>query len=143
MSINEVQDKLIEDFLLLEDPESRIQHLRSIAKSLPVMDEKYKHDHYRISGWASDLWVHAVYLKERVWFSAAGTDSLSKGLMALFIRVLSGNHPRDIADADIYFMNELSFTDLFQPPFNIQWPLILRKMKSQAVAYQIQLLQQS
>ncbi|MVT07784.1 SufE family protein [Chitinophaga tropicalis] len=141
MSINEVQDKLIEDFLLLEAPENRMNYLRTVAKSLPVMEDKYKHDHYRVQGWVSDLWVHAVYIKEKVWFSAAGTDTLSKGLLGLFIRVLSGNHPRDIANADIYFMNELSVADIFQQPFNIQWPLILKKMKSQAVAYQIQLLQ--
>jgi cysteine desulfuration protein SufE len=141
MSINEIQDKLIEDFLRLEDKETRQGYIDTIVKSLPPIEEKYKHDHYRVQGWMSDIWIRAIYLKEKVWFTAEGTDNASKGLLAMFVRVLSGNHPRDIADADIYFMNEISLPEFFHPLFAIQWPLILRKMKSQAVAYQIQLLQ--
>ncbi len=139
MSINEAQDKLIEDVLLLEDEKSRQQYIDNIAKSLPLIEDKYKHDHYRVQGWISDMWVRAVYIKEKVWFTAGSSDKASNSLLAMFSRILSGNHPKDIADADIYFMNEIS--GLFQPFFTVQWPLILRKMKSQAVAYQIQLLQ--
>ncbi|MBW8686667.1 SufE family protein [Chitinophaga rhizophila] len=139
MSINEVQDKLIEDLMLLDDEESRKQYIDNIADSLPVMEDRYKHEHYQVQGWISDIWIRAVYIKERVWFTAAGSAKATNGLLAMFARVLSGNHPKDIADADIYFMNEIA--GLFQPFFSVQWPLILRKMKSQAVAYQIQLLQ--
>lgn len=139
MSINEVQDKLIEDVMHLENEESRQQYIDNIAKSLPLMEDKYKHEHYQVQGWISDIWVRAVYIKEKVWFTAAGSDKATNGLLAMLSRVLSGNHPKDIADADIYFMNEIS--GLFQPFLTLQWPLILRKMKSQAVAYQIQLLQ--
>lgn len=139
MSINEAQDKLIEDVLLLQDEESRQHYIDTIARSLPLIEERYKYDHYQVHGWISDMWVRAVYIKEKVWFTAAAADRASSSLLAMFARVLSGNHPKDIADADIYFMNEIS--GIFQPIFSLQWPLILRKMKSQAVAYQIQLLQ--
>jgi cysteine desulfuration protein SufE len=139
MSINEAQDRLIEDVLLLNDEESRQHYVDSIARSLPPIEDKYRHDHYRVQGWISDMWVRATYIKERVWFTGAAADQDSNGLLAMFIRVLSGNHPKDIADADIYFMNETA--GIFHPLFSVHWPLILRKMKSQAVAYQIQLLQ--
>ena len=140
MTINEMQDQLITDISLLGDPTSQQQYITSLGQSLPLLEAKYKQAHYQVKDWCTSIWVNAVCIKDKVWFSAEGEDAESKGLLGMFIRVLSGNHPKDIADADLYFMHEIASLQILQPFFNNHWPLIVRKMKSIAVAFQLQLL---
>ncbi|MET6995932.1 SufE family protein [Chitinophaga defluvii] len=142
MTINDIQDNLITEFSIHQDNNALEQHLVQLGNQLPLMSADYKHDYYRIKDWPFPLWLKAELQKDRVWFRADSEDPLTRALVSMLIKILGGHSPKEIADADLYFISETGLLRRLIPDHASKWLSILRRMKSFAVSYQLQLLQQ-
>lgn len=106
MTINEKQDEIIDEFDLFDDQLDKTQYIIDLGKKLPPMPEFQKTDANRIMGCQSKVWVDAELKGDGLYFygDSEPTAQISKGLVSLLIRVLSGEKPDDIANADLYFI---------------------------------------
>lgn len=114
MTINEKQDEIIEEFDLFDDQLDKTQYIIDLGKKLPPMPESAKTDQNRIMGCQSKVWVDGELKGDSLYFSGDSepTAQISKGLISLLIRVLSGEKPEDIANADLYFIPRVGMGNL-------------------------------
>lgn len=114
MTINEKQDQIIDEFDLFDDQLDKTQYIIDLGKKLPPMPESAKTDENRIMGCQSKVWVDAELKGDNLYFygDAEPTAQISKGLISLLIRVLSGEKPEDIANADLYFIPRVGMGNL-------------------------------
>ncbi|QKZ12632.1 SufE family protein [Spirosoma sp. KUDC1026] len=114
MTINEKQDEIIEEFDLFEDQLDKTQYIIDLGKKLPPMPELAKTDEHRIMGCQSKVWVDAELKGNQLYFygDSEPTAQISKGLIGLLIRVLSGESPEAIANADLYFIPRVGMGNL-------------------------------
>lgn len=143
MTINDIQDRLIATYSLHKDNNALEQHIIELGDQLPLMPADYKHDYYKVKDWPFPLWLKAELQKDTVWFRADSDDALTRALVSMLIKTLGGHTPKEIADADLYFINETGLLRRLIPDHAAKWLSILRRMKSFAVSYQLQLLQQA
>lgn len=141
MTINEMQDLLMADLQDLGNNEELMAYLVETSRELPGMDSSYRNDHYLVKGWTAPLWLQATCNNGRVWFRAYSNDLLTRAVTHLLIKVLNGQTPREIANADIYFIQETRLLRRLAPELSAHWPAIVKKMKSHAVFFQLELLQ--
>src|SRR5690606_3651789 len=135
MTINDKQDELIEDFAFLTDWMDKYEYIIRLGKELPVIDPKYKQDKYLIKGCQSQVWLHAELKDGRVFFTADSDAIISKGLVSLIIQVLSGYTPKEIMDADLYFIYEISLKEHLSPTRSNGLVSMVKQMKLYAVAF--------
>ncbi|WP_080239199.1 SufE family protein [Spirosoma rigui] len=114
MTINEKQDEIIEEFDLFDDQLDKTQYIIDLGKKLPPMPESAKTDENRIMGCQSKVWVDAELKDDGLYFygDSEPTAQISKGLISLLIRVLSGEKPEAIASADLYFIPRVGMGNL-------------------------------
>lgn len=114
MTINEKQDEIIDEFDLFDDQLDKTQYIIDLGKKLPPMSESEKNDENRIMGCQSKVWVDAELKDDKLYFhgDSEPTAQISKGLVSLLIRVLSGEKPEDIANADLYFIPRVGMGNL-------------------------------
>ena len=114
MTINEKQDEIIEEFDLFDDQLDKTQYIIDLGKKLPPMPDSQKNDQNRIMGCQSKVWVDAELKDDRLYFygDSEPTAQISKGLVGLLIRILSGEKPEDIANADLYFIPRVGMGNL-------------------------------
>src|ERR1700754_5125034 len=106
MSINEIQDELVEEFSLFGDWMEKYEHIIQMGKELPLIGEKYKTEENLIRGCQAKVWLHADYKGGNVLFSADSDAIITKGLVSMVIRVLSNHTPQEIANAELYFVDK-------------------------------------
>src|SRR5690606_1002646 len=107
MSINDIQNELIEDFSFFDDWMAKYEYIIQLGKELPLIDEQYKKDEYLIRGCQSKVWLHAGYKDDKVIFTADSDAIITKGLVSLMVKVLSGHTPEAVAAADLYFIDRI------------------------------------
>ncbi|RIV17813.1 SufE family protein [Fibrisoma montanum] len=114
MTINEKQDDIIEEFDLFDDPLDKTQYIIDLGKKLPPMPEQYRTDDKLIRGCQSKVWLHSEMNGDNVHFEADSepTAQISKGLVSLLIRVLDGEKPEDVANANLYFIERIGLSNL-------------------------------
>lgn len=114
MTINEKQDEIIEEFDLFDDQLDKTQYIIDLGKKLPPMPDSAKTDQNRIMGCQSKVWVDAEMKDNGLFFygDSEPTAQISKGLISLLIRVLSGENPEAIAKADLYFIPRVGMGNL-------------------------------
>jgi len=134
MSINEIQDQIIEDFAFYEDWMEKYEHIIQLGKELPLIAEEYKKEENLIKGCQSRVWLHADYKDGIVEFTADSDAIITKGLVGLMINVLSGQSPIDIAEADIYFIDEIGLKSHLSPTRSNGLLAMLKQMKMYAIA---------
>jgi len=137
MTINEEQDRIIEDFEFLGDWDDKYEYIIQLGKDLSKIDEQYKRDENLIKGCQSRVWLHAEYKDGLVNFTADSDALITKGLVSLMISVLSGHTPKEIADADIYFIDRIGLRSHLSPTRSNGLLSMLKQMKMYAVAYQV------
>ncbi len=114
MTINDTQTEIIDEFSLFDDPLDKTQYIIDLGKKLPPMPERYRNDNHRIMGCQSKVWLGAEPDGDTIRFyaDAEPTAQISKGLISLLIRVLSGQRAEDIAHADLYFIDAVGMKHL-------------------------------
>lgn len=136
MSINQIQDQIIEDFAYFDDWMEKYDHLIQIGKDLPLIEEQYKKDENLIKGCQSQVWLHAELKDGKLMFTADSDAIITKGLISLMVSVLSGHSPKEIADSEIYFIKEIGLTSHLSPTRSNGLLSMLRQMKHFGIAFQ-------
>lgn len=136
MTIAEKQQDIIDEFDMFDDWMGRYEYLIELGKSLPLIDEQYKLDENLIKGCQSRVWLHADNDGEVVKFSADSDAILTKGLIALMIRVLSDEKPEDIVNADMSFVDQIGLKEHLSPTRANGLVSMIKQMKFYALAMQ-------
>ena len=134
MTINEIQDEIIEEFSGFDDWMDKYQLLIDLGNEQEPLDEKYKVESNLIDGCQSRVWLQADYEDGVIRFTAE-SDALSvKGIVALLIRVLSGHTPQEILDADLYFIEKIGLKEHLSPTRSNGLLAMVKQMRMYALA---------
>ncbi|PNQ74983.1 Fe-S metabolism protein SufE [Hanstruepera neustonica] len=139
MTIQEIQNDIIDEFSMFEDWEERYQYMIDLGKTLPLIDEQYKTEDYIIKGCQSKVWVHADLDGDRVVFTADSDAIITKGIIAILIRVFSNQHPKDIIEANMDFIDKIGLKEHLSPTRANGLVSMIKQLKMYAIAYQTQL----
>ncbi|MGJ8548293.1 SufE family protein [Winogradskyella wichelsiae] len=139
MTIEEVQNEIIEEFSMFEDWEERYQYMIDLGKDLPLIEEKYKTEDNIIKGCQSRVWVHANMEDDKINFSADSDAIITKGIIAILIRVFSNQHPKAILDANTDFIDKIGLKEHLSPTRANGLVSMIKQLKMYAIAYQTQL----
>lgn len=135
MTINEIQDEIIEEFEMYDDWMEKYEAIIQLGKELPLINDEYKKEENLIRGCQSRVWLHADYKDGKIWFTADSDAVITKGLISMVIKVLNGQTPKAIADADLYFVNKIGLNNHLSPTRSNGLHSMLKQMKSYAVAF--------
>ena len=136
MTINEIQDNIIEDFELFDNWEDKYTYIIETAKQLPALAEEFKTEKYKIKGCQSNVWMHASMEGEKVIFEADSDALIVKGLVSLLIKVLSGHSPEAIAGSDLYFIDKIGMKQHLSMTRANGLVSMIKQMKMYGLAYQ-------
>ncbi|MCF1190565.1 SufE family protein [Mangrovimonas sp. AS39] len=139
MSIKNIQQDIIEEFSMFDDWEERYQYMIDLGKSLPLIDEKFKTEDHLIKGCQSRVWVNAELKEDKVLFTADSDAIITKGIIAILIRVFSNQNPKDIIEADTEFIDEIGLKEHLSPTRANGLVSMIKQLKMYAIAYQTQL----
>ena len=117
MTINELQDNVIEEFSVFDDWMDKYALLIDLGNSLPPLDEKYKTESNLIEGCQSRVWFQADYVDGKIIFQGESDAVIVKGIVSLLIQILSGHTPQEILDADLYFIDKVGLKAFIPYPF--------------------------
>lgn len=115
MTIKEIQDSIVEELSMFDDWMDRYAMLIEMGKDCPMIDAQYRNDNYLINGCQSRVWLHAKMEDGKVYFSADSDAVITKGIINLLIKVLSGQRPSDIIAADMSFLDEIGLKEHLSP----------------------------
>ncbi|MDY5328491.1 MAG: SufE family protein [Bacteroidaceae bacterium] len=136
MTINEIQDEIIQEFADFDDWMDRYQLLIDLGSSQPKLDGKYKTEQNLIDGCQSRVWLQADMKDGLLHFQAESDALIVKGIVALLVRVLSDHTPEEILGADLYFIESIGLREHLSPTRSNGLLAMLRQMKLYALAYQ-------
>lgn len=139
MTIQEKQQEVIDEFSMFDDWMQRYEYMIELGKSLPLIDEKYKVDENLIKGCQSKVWVHAELDGDKLVFTADSDAIITKGIVAILVRVFSNQHPSEIIEADTKFIDEIGLKEHLSPTRANGLVSMIKQLKMYAVAYQTQL----
>ncbi|SDG40281.1 SufE family protein [Psychroflexus sediminis] len=137
-SIQERQEEIIEEFSMFEDWMQRYEYMIELGKSLPLIDEKHKTEENIIKGCQSRVWVYAEMDDDQVDFTADSDAIITKGIIAILIRVFSGQKPEDIINAKTDFIDEIGLKEHLSPTRANGLVSMIKQMKMYAIAYNSQ-----
>ena len=136
MTVNEIQDEIIQEFADFDDWMDRYQLLIDLGSSQPKLDDKYKTEQNLIDGCQSRVWLQADMKDGLLHFQAESDALIVKGIVALLVRVLSDHTPEEILGADLYFIESIGLREHLSPTRSNGLLSMLRQMKLYALAYQ-------
>ncbi|MDA1009116.1 MAG: SufE family protein, partial [Bacteroidetes bacterium] len=114
-TIKEIQEEIIGEFNMFDDWMQKYEYLIDLGKELPVIDAKYKTDDNIIKGCQSRVWLHAEKKNEKIIYTADSDAIMTKGIIAILIRVLSNQNPSEITKADLIFIDEIGLKEQLSP----------------------------
>ena len=137
MNIEQRQQEIIEEFALFDDWMQKYEHIIELGRELPLISTRYKDDDHLIRGCQSRVWLHAVTDDDgRVIFTADSDAIITKGMIALMIRVLSGCRPDEIAEADLHFVKDIGLYEHLSPKRSNGLASMIKQMKFYGLAFQ-------
>lgn len=135
-SIKEIQEEIVDEFAMFDDWMQKYEYLIELGKSLPLIDEQYKTEDNIIKGCQSRVWLHAKTEGDNVIYTADSDAILTKGLIALMVRTLSGQSPNDIVQADMDFVDDIGLKEHLSPTRANGLLSMIKQMKFYALAMQ-------
>ena len=135
MTINEIQDEIIEEFSGLDDWMDKYQLLIDLGNELTPLDERYKTEQNLIDGCQSRVWLQADYENGQIHFTAESDALIVKGIVSLLIRVLSAHTPQEILDADLYFIEEIGLKEHLSPTRSNGLVAMVKQIRAYALAF--------
>ncbi len=135
-SIQEREEEIIEEFEFFPEWMEKYEHLIELGKSLPLIDEQYKTDDNLIKGCQSRVWLHADREDDTIKYSADSDAIITKGIIALMIRVLNDQKPEDIVNAELDFINQIGLKEHLSPTRSNGLVSMVKQMKFYAFAHQ-------
>jgi cysteine desulfuration protein SufE len=135
MTINEIQEEIIEEFSLFDDWMDRYNQLIEAGKDLPGIDVKNKVKDYLIEGCQSKVWLYPEMVNDRIRFSADSDAIITRGIVALLIRVLSDRTAEEIINAELFFIDRIGLRQNLSPTRSNGLLAMVKQMKLYAIAY--------
>ena len=135
MSLNEVQDTIISEFSVFDDWMDKYNLLIDYGKDLPAIDPKFKMKDYLIEGCQSKVWLHPEYNGTTISFTADSDAIITRGIVGLLVKVLSGRTPGELLAADLYFIDKIGLKQNLSPTRSNGLLSMVRQMKLYAMAF--------
>ena len=136
MTISEIESAITEEFSCFDDWMDKYNHLIEMGKEMRVIDEKYRVQNNLISGCQSRVWLHAEFRDGKIYFSADSDAVITKGLVSLMIRVLDGQTPDEILNAELGFVDKIGLKEHLSPTRSNGLNSMIKQMKLYALAFQ-------
>jgi cysteine desulfuration protein SufE len=134
-TIEERQREIVDEFALFDDWMGKYEYIIDLAKELEPLDDQFKDEEHLVRGCQSQVWLNAEMDGEQVKFEADSDALISKGLIAMLVRVLSGQKAEDIAKSDLFFIDEIGLHQHLSPNRSNGLASMVKKMKTYALAY--------
>lgn len=135
MTINELQDNVVEEFSAFDDWMDKYALLIDMGNNLPALDEKFKTESNLIEGCQSRVWLQADYVDGNIIFQGDSDAVIVKGIVSLLIQVLSDHTPQEILDADLYFIEQIGLKEHLSPTRSNGLLAMVKQMHLYAVAF--------
>ena len=135
MKIQEIQEEIRDEFSLFDDWEERYQYVIDLGNSLPLIDEQFKTEENIIKGCQSKVWLHGEQKDGNVVFTADSDAILTKGIIAILIRVFSNQKPEDILEADTAFIDDIGLKEHLSPTRANGLVSMIKQIKMYALAF--------
>ena len=135
MTIDQIQEEVIDEFSAFDDWMDKYQMIIDLGNEQPALDHAYKTEDNLIEGCQSRVWLHAQMVDGLVHFEADSDAIITKGLIALLIRVLSDHTPQEILDSDVHFIDAIGLTQHLSPTRSNGLLSMLKQIKTYALAY--------
>lgn len=138
-TIETAQEEIVAEFSMFENWMQRYEYMIELGKSLPLIDPKFKTDDYIIKGCQSKVWVHAELEGDQLVFTADSDAIITKGIIAILIRVFSHQHPDAILNADTSFIDKIGLKEHLSPTRANGLVSMIKQLKMYAIAFKTQL----
>ena len=135
MTINELQNNVIEEFADFDDWMDKYALLIDLGNSLPPLEEKYKTESNLIEGCQSRVWLQADYVDGKILFKGESDAVIVKGIVSLLISILSDHTPQEILDADLYFIEKIGLKEHLSPTRLNGLVAMVKQMRMYALAF--------
>ena len=135
MTIKEIQEEIIDEFSMFDDWEERFQYTIDLGKSLPLIEEQYKTDSNTIKGCQSKVWLHSEEVGGKIVFTADSDAIITKGIIAILIRVFSNQKASAILEADTQFIDKIGLKEQLSPTRANGLVSMIKQIKMYALAY--------
>ena len=139
MTIKEIQEEIVDEFSIFDDWMERYEYIIELGKNLPLINEQYKLEENLIKGCQSKVWLFSELEEDTIKFSADSDAILTKGIVALLLRVYSGQKPTDILTADTSFIDQIGLKEHLSPTRANGLVSMLKQIKMYAIAQQAKL----
>jgi cysteine desulfuration protein SufE len=137
MEINDIQDSIINEFSVFDDWMDKYNYLIDLGKELPVIDPRYKTKDFLIEGCQSKVWLYPEFNGKVLTFTADSDAIITRGIVSLLIKVLSGQTPQEIMKADLYFIDKVGLRQNLSPTRSNGLLSMVKQMKLFAMAYEV------
>ncbi len=127
--IHAIQDEIIEEFSMFDEWMEKYEYIIDMGKSLPAIDAQYKDEDHEIKGCQSKVWLHAALNGEKVDFTADSDAVITKGIIGLLVRVLSGQPASEIVNANLYFIDKIGLKEHLSPNRSNGLASMVKQMK--------------
>lgn len=135
MTIEEAQKDIIDEFEFLTDWMDKYEMIIQMGKELPLIDPKYKVEENLIKGCQSQVWLHAEHKDGLLFFTADSDALITKGLVAMVVKVLSGHSAREIVESNLHFVDDIGLKSHLSPTRSNGLLSMLRQIKHYAIAF--------
>ena len=134
-SIKQIQEEIISEFSMFDNWMQKYEYLIELGKELPVIDKKHKTENNIIKGCQSRVWLHAEKKNSKIVYTADSDAIMTKGIIAILIRVLSNQDPNEVVNADLVFIDKLGLKEQLSPTRANGLVSMIKEMKLYAIAY--------
>jgi cysteine desulfuration protein SufE len=134
-NIAEIEDELVEEFDLFDDQMDKYEYIIDLGKKLPPLDSKYMTDDYLVKGCQSKVWLHAYKKDSLIFFEADSNSSITKGIIAILIRVLSGQKAKDITNNPLAFIDRINLRSHLSSQRSNGLTAMIHRIKAYAGAF--------
>jgi cysteine desulfuration protein SufE len=135
MNIKEKQAEIIDEFSMFDDWDERFQYVIDLGKGLPLIEEQYKTEENTIKGCQSKVWLHGEMVNNKIIFTADSDAIITKGIIAILIRVFSGQKSSDILNADMDFIDKIGLKEHLSPTRANGLVSMIKNIKMYALAF--------
>jgi cysteine desulfuration protein SufE len=133
--IKNIEDQIVEEFGLFDDWMGKYEYIIELGKNLPLIDDRYKTEDYKVKGCQSQVWLNAEFKEGNLIYKADSDAVITKGLIALLIRVLSNQKPEDIMNAKLDFIDKIGMKEHLSPNRSNGLMSMINYMKNYATTY--------
>ncbi len=134
--MDKIQEDIIEEFAVFDDWLDKYDYLIGLSESLPAIDPEHRNDRYLIQGCQSRVWIDAAERDGRLYFTADSDAIITKGIIALLIRVMNGRTPEELLATDLYFIDRIGLRENLSPTRSNGLVAMIKQMRMYALAFE-------